>query len=62
MTVTHVGSTKKYSASWENIFQGKSGKAKAATEMATAKSSKKAAKKSAKAAVKNAKPAKGKKR
>jgi hypothetical protein len=62
MTVTHVGSTKKYSASWENIFQGKSGKAKPAAEKATAKPGKKAAKKSAKPAVKKAKPAKGKKR
>ena len=25
MTVTHVGSTKKYSAGWETIFSGKKG-------------------------------------
>jgi hypothetical protein len=63
MTVTHVGSTKKYSASWDNIFQGKSSKAKpAAGKAVAAKQSKKAAKKSAKPAAKKAKPAKGKKR
>ena len=62
MTVTHVGSTKKYSSSWENIFQGKSGKTKATAENATAKTSNKAAKKTAKPAAKKAKPAKGKKR
>lgn len=62
MTVTHVGSTKKYSASWDNIFQGKSGKTKAAAGKAAAQPSKKAAKKSGKPAAKKAKPAKGKKR
>jgi hypothetical protein len=63
MTVTHVGSTKKYSASWDNIFQGKSGKSKSAAEKTpAAKPSKKAAKKSAKPAAKKAKSAKAKKR
>ncbi|HEY2838717.1 MAG TPA: hypothetical protein VGJ26_06200 [Pirellulales bacterium] len=59
MTVTHVGSTKKYSQSWDNIFQGKSAKSgKAGSKPAAAKKSAKAPKKAAKKAT----PKKGKKR
>ncbi len=50
MTVTHVGSTKKYSTSWENIFQGKRGRS--AAKPAAGKKTAKAPKKSARAKAK----------
>jgi len=40
MTVTHVGSTKQYSQSWDNIFPGKPSKGKAATAKKAAPKSK----------------------
>ena len=40
MTVTHTGSTKKYSESWESIFSGKKGaKTPAAAKSAAKKKS-----------------------
>jgi hypothetical protein len=37
VTVTHVGSTKKYSAGWETIFSGKRGAKKATASQAAGK-------------------------
>jgi hypothetical protein len=45
VTVTHVGSTKKYSAGWENIFSGKKAAKQPATGNAAAKKKAAAAKK-----------------
>ena len=46
MTVTHVGSTRKYSANWESIFTSSKGRTKAAAAGAVKKAAPK--KKSAK--------------
>lgn len=46
MTVTHVGSTRKYSSNWDSIFTGSKGRTKAAAAGAVKKATPK--KKSAK--------------
>ncbi len=54
MSITRVGSTKKFADGWDNIFTGKSGKKKSAGKKAAAKSKgKKAAKNSAPAPAGN---------